>query len=123
MFTTHTPVPAGNDAFGFDLMDKYFGNFYPKLGISRDAFSNWRRTMGRFSMTVLGMRFADQRNGVSELHGQVSQAMWAHVFKTTIQETPIGYITNGVHTGTWLAPERHAYFTETFRRGLVCAAG
>lgn len=112
LFTTHTPVPAGNDAFGYDLMDKYFGSYYPKLGISRERFLQLAADEGRFSMTVLGMRFADQRNGVSELHGQVARAMWAHVFNTTTQETPIGYITNGVHTGTWLAPERHAYFTE-----------
>jgi len=114
MFTTHTPVPAGNDAFSFELMDKYFGGYYPRLGISRDEFFSLAADDGRFSMTVLGMRFSAQRNGVSELHGQVSRAMWAHVFGTSVSETPIGYITNGVHTGTWLAPERREYFTELF---------
>ncbi len=112
IFTTHTPVPAGNDAFGFDLMDKYFGAFYPKLGISREKFLALAHDNGLFSMTVLGMRFSEQRNGVSELHGQVSRGMWAHIFKTSVSETPIGSITNGVHTATWLAPERHAFFQE-----------
>ncbi len=112
IFTTHTPVPAGNDAFGFDLMDKYFGAFYPKLGIARETFLSLAHDNGLFSMTVLGMRFSNQRNGVSALHGQVSRNMWAHVFKTGVQETPIGHITNGVHTATWLAPERHEFFQE-----------
>lgn len=110
VFTTHTPVPAGNDAFGFDLMDRYFSNFYPKLGISRDKFVNLALDNGLFSMTVLGMRFSDQRNGVSKLHGEVSRGMWAHIFGTSVEDTPIGYITNGVHTATWLAPERHAFY-------------
>lgn len=112
IFTTHTPVPAGNDAFGLDLMDKYFGTFYPRLGVSRDRFMQLAFDNGLFSMTVLGMRFSNQRNGVSKLHGEVARGMWAHIFKTTVEETPIGYITNGVHTATWLAPERHALFDE-----------
>ncbi len=112
IFTTHTPVPAGNDAFAFDLMDKYFGSYYPQLEIAREKFLELGSDNGLFSMTVLGMRFADQRNGVSKLHGQVSREMWAHVFKTNAQDTPIGYITNGVHTATWLAPERHALYDE-----------
>lgn len=110
IFTTHTPVPAGNDAFAFDLMDKYFGAFYPKLGIGRDKFMNLALDNGLFSMTVLGMRFSNQRNGVSKLHGEVSRGMWAHIFGTSVEETPIGYVTNGVHTATWLAAERHAFF-------------
>lgn len=113
IFTTHTPVPAGNDAFGFDLMDKYFGAYAPRLGISREQFHALAYDNGLFSMTVLGMKFSAQRNGVSELHGEVSRGMWAHIFKTSVQETPIGHITNGVHTATWLAPELHAFFDET----------
>ena len=112
IFTTHTPVPAGNDAFGDPLMDKYFGAFYPKLGISREKFLAVAHDNGLFSMTVLGMRFSDQRNGVSKLHGEVARKMWAHIFNTEAEETPIGYITNGVHTATWLAPERIKFYDE-----------
>lgn len=113
IFTTHTPVPAGNDAFSLDLMDKYFGAFYPRLGISRDKFMQLAADNGLFSMTVLGMRFSNQRNGVSKLHGEVSRNMWAHIFGTPVSETPIGYITNGVHTATWLSAQGQAFLKET----------
>lgn len=112
IFTTHTPVPAGNDAFSYDLMDKYFGSFYPQLGLSRENFIKLANDNGVFSMTVLGMRFSKQRNGVSELHGRVARSMWAHIFGTSVSETPIGYITNGVHTASWLSPELHAFFNQ-----------
>lgn len=117
IFTTHTPVPAGNDAFSSDLMDKYFGTFYRKLGVSRERFLSIAYDAGLFSMTVLGLRFSDQRNGVSALHGEVSRGMWAEVFDTAPEETPIGYITNGVHTATWLAPERRAFYDEVLGAG------
>jgi starch phosphorylase len=117
IFTTHTPVPAGNDAFGHDLIDKYFGAFYPALGISRERFFKLALDRDLFSMTVLGMRFSNTRNGVSKLHGQVARGMWAHVFDTRVEETPIGHITNGVHTATWLAPERHAFLNEVLEEG------
>jgi starch phosphorylase len=116
IFTTHTPVPAGNDAFKVELMDKYFGAFYPKLGLAREKFLALADDNGLFSMTVLGLRFSNQRNGVSKLHGEVSRQMWTHVFKTTEQETPIGYITNGVHTASWLAPERFQFYGEVLGR-------
>lgn len=112
IFTTHTPVPAGNDAFSFALMDKYFADFYPQLGIGREEFLNLGADGGAFSMTVLGLRFANQRNGVSKLHGEVSRRMWAHVFQKSVAETPIGSITNGIHTASWLAPERRALYDE-----------
>lgn len=111
IFTTHTPVPAGNDAFAVELMDKYFGAFYPQLGISRDEFLKVALDNGLFSMTVLGLKFSDQRNGVSKLHGEVSRRMWSHVFGTEPEQTPIAYITNGVHTASWLAAERYALYS------------
>lgn len=110
IFTTHTPVPAGNDAFDFGLMDKYFGTYYPQLGIDRDTFLALASDDSQFSMTVLGLRFSDQRNGVSKIHGGVAREMWAHVFGTSVTDTPIGYITNGVHTATWLDADRRAFF-------------
>src|SRR5207249_2957529 len=73
LFTTHTPVPAGNDAFPLDLMDRYFGHFYPQLGLSRDAFMNLALHDNLFSMTVLALRLSGSANGVSRLHGEVSR--------------------------------------------------
>lgn len=109
VFTTHTPVAAGNDVFNFDLIDKYFGDFWPQLGLDHDAFhalaaqqTGWG--MG-FSMTVLALRMASQRNGVSRLHGDVSRKMWHPLWPDLdVDEVPITSITNGVHTATWLAP-------------------
>ncbi|MEO8286498.1 MAG: alpha-glucan family phosphorylase [Chloroflexota bacterium] len=117
VFTTHTPVAAGNDAFAFDLMDKYFSLYYPKLGISRDEFLNLAKE-GQpwgpaFSMTALALKGSDFRNGVSKLHGRVSRNMWHWLWPNrSVEDVPITSITNGVHTGTWLAPELYSFFTE-----------
>jgi starch phosphorylase len=109
VFTTHTPVPAGNDAFGLDLIDRFFNNYWGQLGLNRDQFidlarqdQNWGPS---FSMTVLALRLSDQHNGVSKLHGDVSRRMWQFLWPgVDIDEAPITSITNGVHTSTWLAP-------------------
>ncbi|MBM4458170.1 MAG: glycosyltransferase family 1 protein [Chloroflexi bacterium] len=109
LFTTHTPVPAGNDAFNFDLMDRFFGGYWGRLGLDRESFLGLGRfdyPWGpQFSMTVLALRTAGAANGVSRLHGEVSRRMWRGVWpETTEAETPIGHVTNGVHTATWLDP-------------------
>lgn len=109
VFTTHTPVPAGHDAFGFDMMDKYFGHYWGQLGINREAFLQFARQDqpwgATFSMTVLALRCSGQANGVSKLHGEVSREMWTWLWPgTPAAEVPIGHITNGVHTETWLSP-------------------
>jgi starch phosphorylase len=109
VFTTHTPVPAGNDAFGLDLIDRFFGSYWGQLGLNRDEFidlarqdQNWGPS---FSMTVLALRLSDQHNGVSKLHGDVSRRMWQFLWPgVDVDEVPISSITNGVHTATWLAP-------------------
>lgn len=109
IFTTHTPVPAGNDEFPTWLIDKYFANFWETLGLNRDQFmdlakikTDWSDEV--FSMPVLALRFSNYRNGVSQLHGTVSREMWQFLWPTKgVEEVPISYITNGVHTGTWLA--------------------
>lgn len=114
-FTTHTPVPAGNDEFPLWLIDKYFAAHWPRLGMSRDEFvalglhrHAWGET---FSMPVLALQFARYRNGVSELHGQVSRRLWHFLWPEAAEErVPIGHITNGVHTGTWLARRMRALF-------------
>ncbi len=108
VFTTHTPVPAGNDQFPVWLMDKYFTSFWPELDMTRDQFIDLARhnqPWGEmFSMPVLALRLSDQRNAVSELHGQVSRAMWQFLWPDrSADEVPIDHITNGIHMGTWLA--------------------
>ncbi len=108
VFTTHTPVPAGNDAFSFDLIDKYFHMYWGQMGLDRTGFMNlarWQTPWGEmFSMTVLALRFAAYANGVSKLHGHVARKMWSGLWPDLpVEEVPIIYITNGVHTGTWLS--------------------
>jgi starch phosphorylase len=108
IFTTHTPVPAGNEVFNVGLMDKYFSGYWRSLGISREDFfalGNIERTTNDiFSMTVLALRLSSYRNGVSQLHGDVARKMWQELWKDfPEEEVPIGAITNGVHTLTWIA--------------------
>ncbi len=119
VFTTHTPVPAGNDAFPFDLMDKYFASYWKELGLTREQFLDlaWQDLPGgpKFSMTVLALRFAAAANGVSELHGTVSRGLWHFLWPDLPEnQVPIGSITNGVHLPTWLAPEFQALFDKYF---------
>ena len=109
IFTTHTCVPAGNDEFPLWLMDKYFSQYWPQLGLDREQFISiachaqpWGGET--FSMPILALRLSQQRNGVSELHGEVARKMWAFLWPGRKEEdVPIGHITNGVHTGTWMA--------------------
>jgi starch phosphorylase len=115
LFTTHTPVPAGNDTFSYDLIDKYFSSYWGKLGLTRDQFMEvaredhgWGPTYG---MTVLALRLTGQHNGVSALHGTVSRKMWQFLWPgIDAEEVPIDYVTNGVHTPSWIAPEMDALF-------------
>jgi len=110
IFTTHTPVPAGHDAFIPEEMDMFFSHYWPMLGITREHFlSLGARRAGDpwepFNMTVLALRYARQANGVSKLHGHVSRQMWQVLYPDkTVDEVPIGSITNGVHALTWVAP-------------------
>jgi starch phosphorylase len=117
IFTTHTPVPAGNDAFSFELMDKYFSGYWPRLGLTRDEFMDFARQDNgwgpTFSMTVLGLAGSNRHNGVSQLHGQVSRKMWHWLWpERKAEDVPITAITNGVHTHTWLAAELGAFYTQ-----------
>jgi glycogen phosphorylase len=114
-FTTHTPVPAGNDAFPMDMIERFFWQYWPQLGIDRDTFlglgrqdQHWGPT---FAMTVLGLKFSNHRNGVSKLHGHVARGMWEWLYPgKSRDEVPITSVTNGVHTASWLAPEMRALF-------------
>lgn len=108
VFTTHTPVPAGHDEFPLWLVDKYFGDTWERYGQEREGFidlARSRQTWGEtYSLAILAMRMADQRNGVSELHGHVARRMWSFLWpERRVEEVPIGHITNGIHTGTWIA--------------------
>src|SRR5437764_12550790 len=115
VFTTHTPVPAGNDTFSYDLVDKYFGSYWSQLGLDRNQFMEvaredhgWGPTYG---MTALALRLTGQHNGVSELHGAVSRKMWQFLWPgIDSEEVPIDSITNGIHTPSWIAPEMNALF-------------
>ena len=107
VFTTHTPVPAGNDTFPFELIERYFSQYWGQLGVERDEFLEFARQdldwQARYSMTVLALRLSGHSNGVSQLHGSVSREMWQFVWPDTPrEEIPILGITNGVHAATWI---------------------
>lgn len=115
-FTTHTPVPAGNEIFSLGLMEKFFVRYFPQLGISWDEFiqlgqaGNGAKDEG-FSMTILGLRMSNHRNGVSQLHGSVARSMWQSLWNhVPTDEVPIIGITNGVHVHTWTSSEFAALY-------------
>ena len=110
VFTTHTPVPAGNDIFNVSLIEKYFNKFWPKLGLSREEFFGlgMKETEGfeqGFNMGILALKISGKKNGVSKLHGAVSRELFSDVWPNIADdESPITYVTNGIHTCSWLAP-------------------
>ncbi|HTE89315.1 MAG TPA: alpha-glucan family phosphorylase, partial [Terriglobales bacterium] len=115
VFTTHTPVPAGNDSFPREMMRRYFGDFAAELGIPFDELFTFGQTRVNpsdpFSMTILALRLSRHANGVSKLHGEVSRGLWKDVWLGVPQhEVPITSLTNGVHTKTWMAPEFSALY-------------
>ncbi len=117
VFTTHTPVPAGHDAFGFQVVEHYFNGFWDEMGISREQFlslggheEGWGMA---FNMTVLALHGSGQANGVSKLHGEVSRKMWQEVWPSKpVEEVPISAVTNGVHVPTWISSELHQLLTK-----------
>ncbi len=115
IFTTHTPVPAGNDAFPVELMRRYFADFPGKVGLDFAKFVSFGQTRvdphEPFSMTILALRCSRHANGVSALHGAVSRGLWQNVWQGVPEaEVPITSITNGIHTKTWVAPEFSALY-------------
>jgi starch phosphorylase len=108
VFTTHTPVPAGHDIFGHDQMDRYFGHFWPQLGLDRVAFLALGRYDdghgGGFNLTALSLRLAGFRNGVSLRHAEITRHQWREIWPGVEPSiVPITAITNGVHLETWLS--------------------
>lgn len=122
VFTTHTPVPAGNDAFPPELVERYFSSYRQGLGLSAAEFLALGRVdpgneLENFSMTVLALKMTSCRNGVSALHGEVSRAMWKDLWTNTPStEIPIRGITNGVHTKTWMADPVRRLFDRYLRK-------
>lgn len=116
IFTTHTPVPAGNDEFPLWLIDKYFPYYWQSMRMTRDQFIDIARntkTWGgdTYSMPILAMHHANYCNAVSELHEDVSRKMWQFLWPDRrLEEIPITHVTNGVHTGTWLARRMRVLF-------------
>ncbi len=103
VFTTHTPVPAGHDVFPYYLVEKYFYNYWPRLGLSREEFLELGSYDEGFNMTVLSLRMSGRSNGVSKLHGEVSRQMWQSLWPNEpIEQVPISHVTNGIHVPAWI---------------------
>ncbi len=110
VFTTHTPVPAGNDIFPISLVETYFKDYWKTIGISKEEFLGLgmkpkEENRTTFNMGILALKIAGKKNGVSKLHGAVSRELFGDVWPDIApNEAPITYVTNGIHTCTWLAP-------------------
>lgn len=111
IFTTHTPVPAGNECFHVDLVRPYLDALQAETGLRTDTILSWGRAaiggvQHELSMTILGLRTAHRSNGVSRLHGVVARRMWAHLWPGhPTDEVPISHITNGAHAPSWVSRE------------------
>lgn len=109
VFTTHTPVPAGNEKFDLELLQRYLGKWVNRLQIKWEEFI--RLGQGKdaspndpFVMTILALRLSAFSNGVSRLHGEVSRRMWKCIWPNVPDdEIPISHVTNGIHTRSWLS--------------------
>ena len=116
VFTIHTPVKAGLDEFRVELMDKYFGSYFPKLGINRQRFLGLGRMLAdddneAFKMPILALRLSSYANGVSKLHGEISRGMWGGLWPgIPLDEVPIKSITNGIHIKNWLSDEMDSLY-------------
>jgi starch phosphorylase len=111
VFTTHTPVPAGNETFDKDMVRRYLEPWVREMGCEPEDVLSLGSENGNFNLTVLAIKLSSAVNGVSKLHGQVSSAMWRHLWPSS-PESPVGAITNGVHTETWIGPEMRSLYTQ-----------
>lgn len=116
VFTTHTPVPAGNDRFDVKLFSKYMKSYAKRLGVKPSevlAFGREDITSKdeSFCMTVLALKLAARCNGVAKLHGETAREMWTGVYGVdSADEVPIGHVTNGIHPETWIADECRPFY-------------
>ena len=125
LFTTHTPVPAGHDFFSEDMLRTYMPHYADRLGISWEKFMslgkmNPKNPEEAYSMSVLASKLAYYINGVSRIHGRVSQNMFKDLYPGYFpEELHIGYVTNGVHYGTWTAKEWQQLYAESFGKDFL----
>ena len=124
VFTTHTPVPAGNDVFPFELVDKYFRQYWESMSIDRNAFMRLGSYDGSpeqgFNMTILSLKLSSYRTGVSRIHGEVARSMWHGLWPELKEEdVPITHVTNGVHAPTWTAPEMCQIYQRHLARDIM----
>ena len=109
VFTTHTPVPAGNEVFDGALAQRLLEPLVERLGVPWETVAELGRSRAgdrTFGLTPFALRTAERRNGVSRLHGEVARRMWAHLWPQARDGgVPIGHVTNGVHAPTWVSPE------------------
>jgi starch phosphorylase len=125
LYTVHTPVPAGHDYFDEGLFGKYMGGYPAKLGISWDEFIGMGRTNPddhneKFCMSTFACNTCQEVNGVSKLHGWVSQKMFAPIWKGYYpEENHVGYVTNGVHFPTWAAAEWRQLYSKYFDKKFM----
>ena len=125
LYTVHTPVPAGHDYFDESLFGKYMGGYPQMLGITWDEFIGMGRTnpedhSERFCMSTFACNTCQEVNGVSKLHGWVSQRMFALIWKGYYpEESHVGYVTNGVHFPTWTATEWRKVYAKYFDKNYI----
>jgi len=125
LYTVHTPVPAGHDYFDESLFGKYMGGYPSMLGITWDEFIGMGRTnpddhSERFCMSTFACNTCQEVNGVSKLHGWVSQRMFAPIWKGYYpEEGHVGYVTNGVHFPTWTATEWRKLYAKYFDKNYI----
>ncbi|MBI9034767.1 MAG: alpha-glucan family phosphorylase [Bacteroidales bacterium] len=125
LFTTHTPVPAGHDAFDEDMLRTYIPHYAQRLKISWDDFMGLGRLKvgnhdEKFSMSIPAARMSQEMNGVSEIHGRVSRDMFVNMYNGYFpNELNITHVTNGVHLPTWLSPEMHKLYRQYLSEDFI----
>ena len=115
VFTTHTPVPAGNEQFAPELVEKYCSTFCDEVGLGIETLQELGRAHeddGTFNLTALAIKTTSWTNGVSRLNAEVASGMWRHLFPAELGERPIHPITNGVHTPSWIGLEIEELFVK-----------
>lgn len=117
IFTTHTPVAAGHDVFPFSLMEKYFGSYWPALGMNRETFfqlgMNPKKPAAGFNMTAFALKMCGYCNAVSKKHGEVTRRMWYVLWPELPEDkVPIDHVTNGIHVSTWVEPKMMMLFNK-----------